>query len=558
MINYQELGGEAPGPARPVAPTVDERLPTVDSMSRLIGTEFVRLVEGAGARDRCVSGSVLYDPNAQPTPFPGAVALGIGLSLSGKRLRRRLEELKEAGYAALVYKANGASDEQLRGAARAVGLALFRAADSTPWNQLAEIIDAAVAPHRTTGRTLVDIRPGDLFDLANTVAGLAGGAIAIADPEQTILAYSTLPDQPIDDTRRNSILRLHVPQTEQNDVDYRRVHASRDVVDVVTEEPGLRRCAVAIRAADSVLGSLWLLTSAESIGADTARVMREAANVAALHLLHRRTTYVSNLTRQVDLVKPLLFEPERAELTALRLGITSASVRIAAVSSWPLQPDPLETLQARLRLFDVVRTACAVRLPSAVCGLADHIVYIVLPHTDESSPRFHREAILRVVQNGARVLSRPVVAGLGGIAPLNRLEQSRTDAEAVLAELVRDLDGGRVTAESGGVVADRESLGARLSLRHMVMELEQAGHLPGEYATLIADYDAEHKTSFAETLRVYLDVGSNAIEAAKQLGLHVNTVRYRLSRIHPVFGIDLGDADTRLLLWLQLWAGHHH
>lgn len=557
MINYQELGGEPPAPARPLAQNVDERLPTVDSMSRLIGTEFVRLVEGADACDRCVSGSALYDPNAQPTPFPGAVALGIGLSLSGKRLRLRLEELKEAGYVALVYKANGTSDEHLREVARALGLALFCAADSTPWNQLAEIIDAAIAPHRTTGRTLVDIRPGDLFDLANTVAGLAGGAIAIADPEQTILAYSTLPNQPIDDTRRNSILRLHVPQTEQNDVDYRRVHASRDVVDVVTEEPGLRRCAVAIRAADSVLGSLWLLTSAESIGSDTARVMREAANVAALHLLHRRTTYVSNLTRQIDLVKPLLFEPARAELTALRLGISSASVQIAAVSSWPLQPDPLETLQSRLRLFDVVRTACAVRLPSAVCGLADHVVYIVLPHT-ESSQRFRRESILRVVQNGARVLSRPVVAGIGSIAPLSRLEQSRTDAEAVLAELVRDLDGGRVTPESEGVVADRESLGARLSLRQMVMELEQAGQLPGEYATLISDHDAEHKTSFAETLRVYLDVGSNAIEAAKQLGLHVNTVRYRLSRIQPVFGVDLGDAETRLLLWLQLWAGHNH
>ncbi|MBT1004043.1 helix-turn-helix domain-containing protein [Paenarthrobacter sp. DKR-5] len=556
MISYQEPDGSRPTAARDAADG-GERLPTVDSMSRLIGSELVSLVEAADVGHRCVSGSVLYDPNAQPTPFPGAVALGIGLSLSGKRLKPRLEELEKAGYVGLVYKANGDSDELLRNTARAAGLALFRASDSAPWNQVAEIIDAAIAPHRASGRTLVDIRPGDLFDLANTVAALAGGAIAIADPEQTILAYSTLPDQPIDDTRRNSILRLHVPQTEQNDVDYRRVHAASDVIDVVTEEPGLRRCAVAIRAGDTVLGSLWLLTAAESIGADTARVMREAANVAALHLLHRRTAYVSNLTRQVDLVKPLLFEPEQAEVAALKLGISAASVRIAAVSSWPPQPGALETLQSRLRLFDVVRTACAVRLPAAVCGLADNIVYIVLPQTADFSPRFHHDAILRVVQNAARLLSRPVVAGIGRSAPLGRLEQSRTGAEVVLGELFRDLDEGRITPDSSGVVADQESLGSRLHLRQIVMELQKAGHLPGDHAMAIAEYDAAHKTSFEESLRTYLDAGGNAIEVAKQLGLHVNTVRYRLSRIKPLFGIDLDDAETRLLVWLQLWGRHN-
>ena len=133
-------------------------------------------------------------------------------------------------------------------------MALFRASDSVPWNQLAEIMDAAVVPHRQSGRTLVDIRPGDLFDLANTVAAQAGGAIAIADPDQTILAYSTLPDQPIDETRRSSILRLHVPHSVETDKDYRRVHAASDALNVATADPLLRRTAIAIRAGDAVLG----------------------------------------------------------------------------------------------------------------------------------------------------------------------------------------------------------------------------------------------------------------------------------------------------------------
>ncbi|WP_306912934.1 MULTISPECIES: CdaR family transcriptional regulator [unclassified Arthrobacter] len=506
---------------------------------------------------KLVAGSVLYDSTARPARFPGAVALAIGLSLSGKRLGAKIRELSEAGYVAVVYKTNGTLDEALRAAARETGMALFRASDSVPWHQLAEIMDAAVIPHRQSGRTLVDIRPGDLFDLANTVAAQAGGAIAIADPDQTILAYSTLPDQPIDETRRSSILRLHVPHSVETDRDYRRVHASSDPLNVATEDPLLRRTAIAIRAGDSVLGSLWLLELTEHSNEDADRILREAANVAALHILHKRTTYVSNLTRQIDLVQPLLFEPERAELAAIRLGISAESIRVAALGIWPADAIAAETLQSRLRLFDTIRTACAIRLPSAVCGLSDNIVYIVLPQTTESSRQFQRDAILKIVQNARRLLSLPVLAALGGAAPIDRLEESRVNAELVLSELVRNVTEGRISADSDDIVADDDSLGSRLQLRRMVSSLTTAGQLPGALALRIAEYDEQHKKAFEETIHAYLSCGGNAIDAAKSLDVHVNTVRYRLSRVEPLFGIDLDDAETRLLVWLQLWARHN-
>ena len=539
------------------APAARHDLPTLADVARSAGSEIVSLIEMPSDNQQLVAGSVLYDSTARPAKFPGAVALAIGLSLSGKRLGAKIRDLSEAGYVAVVYKTNGTSDESLRAAARETGLALFRASDSVPWHQLAEIMDAAVIPHRQSGRTLVDIRPGDLFDLANTVAAQAGGAIAIADPDQTILAYSTLPDQPIDETRRSSILRLHVPHSVETDRDYRRVHASSDPLTVATADPLLRRTAIAIRAGDSVLGSLWLLELAEHSNEEADRILREAANVAALHILHKRTTYVSNLTRQIDLVQPLLFEPERAELAAIRLGIPAGPVRVAALGIWPADARAAETLQSRLRLFDTIRTACAIRLPSAVCGLSDNIVYIVLPQTTEPSRQFQRTALLKIVQNARRLLGRPVLAALGGAAPIDRLEESRVNAELVLSELVRNVAEGRISADSDDVVADDDSLGSRLQLRRMVSSLTTAGQLPGAIALRIADYDEQHKKAFEETIHAYLSCGGNAIEAATSLDVHVNTVRYRLSRVEPLFGIDLDDAETRLLVWLQLWARHN-
>lgn len=529
-------------------------LPTLADVARSTGSEIVSLVEMPPDDRQIVAGAVLYDSTAPPARFPGAVALAIGLSLSGKRLGAKIQELSEAGYVAIVYKSNGASDQALRAAARDNAMALFRASDSVPWNQLAEIMEAAVIPHRQSGRTLVDIRPGDLFDLANTVAAQAGGAIAIADPEQTILAYSTLPDQPIDETRRSSILRLHVPPSVETDKDYRRVHAASDALNVATKDPLLRRTAIAIRAGDSVLGSLWLLELADHTNEDAGRILREAANVAALHILHKRTSYVSNLTRQIDLVQPLLFDPKRAELAAIRLGISAGSIRVAAVGMWPADPIAADNLQSRLRLFDTIRTACAIRLPSAICGFSDNVVYIVLPQTTESSRQFQRNALLKIVQNARQLLSRAVLAALGIAAPIDRLEESRVNAELVLSELVRNVTEGRISPDSEDIVADDDSLGSRLQLRRMVSSLTTAGQLPGALALRIADYDEQHKKAFEITIYAYLSCGGNAIDAAKSLDVHVNTVRYRLSRVQPLFGVDLDDAETRLLLWLQLWA----
>lgn len=530
------------------------QLPTLADVSRSIGPEIARLVENPAGGRQTVSGSTLYDSFVRPPRFPGAIALAIGVSVVGEHLLARLKDLKKAGYVALVYKAHGEPDADLRRAARSIEIALFRAVDSVAWDQLAEIIDTAIIPRGESGRTLAYIRPGDLFELANTVASMFGGAVAIADSEQTLLAYSTLTEQPIDDTRRNSILQLHVPQTEQNDKDYRRVHASRAVVSVPPSENSLTRLAVAIRTGNVLLGSLWLIDAQNNDRAETEKMLLEAADVAALHILHGRTNHDTARARHIDLVNPLLFESERAELAIVQLGISADSLRIAAVTSCAPTNDAPNTLQTSLLLFDTVRTACSVWLSTAVCGLADNIVYIVLPQTSKSSPTFQREAILRIARHTSRLLSLPVLAGLGRATSIATVEQSRMDSEAVLAVLIRDFEQERVRLDSDDIVADRQSLGPRLQLRQIVTELRSAELLPGDYAVKIIEHDSRRKSSYEETIRTYLDCNENAIETATRLGLHANTVRYRLSRLEPLFGLRLHDPETRLLVWLQLWA----
>ena len=553
-MSYQAVSGEI-DPADVEAFGGSGRLPTLAEVARSIGAEIASLVETPSGDEHVVSGSAIYDPSAPPSPFPGAIALGIGLATSGGQVEAQLAALKSAGYAALVYKPHGEPDDQLRSEARTAGLALFRASDAVPWDQLMEFFQAGILP-QGDAPSLVDIRPGDLFELANAVASLAGGAVAIADPDQTVLAYSTLADQPIDETRRRSILQLHVPHTDQNDQDYRRVHASHSVVSVAPVKDSLTRSAVAIRAGSVVLGSLWLIDADAVRGDDTNRVLIEAANVAALHLLHRRNNHDAGRMRQIELVKPLLFEPDRAELAGVQLGISADALQVVALAASGQAANAPEVLRSSMMLFDTVRTACAVWLPTAICGIADNVVYIVLPQSAASSSAFQREAVLRIAHHTRRLTSRPIVAGFGDVVPVVSAAKSRLASESVLAMLLRDVEDGRVRGDSDEIVADRESLGPRLQLRQLVGVLTEAGQLPGDFATRIAAHDSRRKTAFELTVRTYLDCNSNAIETAARLGLHANTVRYRLSRIEPLFGVRLEDPETRLLVWLQLSARH--
>jgi DNA-binding PucR family transcriptional regulator len=58
----------------------------------------------------------------------------------------------------------------------------------------------------------------------------------------------------------------------------------------------------------------------------------------------------------------------------------------------------------------------------------------------------------------------------------------------------------------------------------------------------------------AETLRVYLDSFGDVGGAAQLLGVHPNTVRYRVRRIEKLLSASLSDPEARLVFSLGLRA----
>jgi purine catabolism regulator len=64
----------------------------------------------------------------------------------------------------------------------------------------------------------------------------------------------------------------------------------------------------------------------------------------------------------------------------------------------------------------------------------------------------------------------------------------------------------------------------------------------------------DQRGSLRDTLRAYLETGGSHADASLRLGIHRNTLAYRLRRIGELIGRDVSDPGTWLTLHLALWA----
>jgi PucR family transcriptional regulator, purine catabolism regulatory protein len=70
--------------------------------------------------------------------------------------------------------------------------------------------------------------------------------------------------------------------------------------------------------------------------------------------------------------------------------------------------------------------------------------------------------------------------------------------------------------------------------------------------TLAPLLNGDAHESLLATLEMFFTTNGNTFQAAQRLGLHRNTLTYRLNRIQELLGVTLDDPDVRLALHLAL------
>jgi DNA-binding PucR family transcriptional regulator len=535
-------------------------MPSVHDLTRRLGPELATLaVAPAGPAGEYTS-VVIYDPLDAPAFDMGALVLAVGVSATSALALR----LAAAGPAALVVRHDGPLGQSLPAEALDAGVAVLVVPSRCGWSSvfaIASSLPGQVAPVTADSLSGSEVI-SDLFAVANALADTLGAPITIEDNQSRLLAYSALQGD-VDVARAATILGHRVPHEFRHEV--RRLGVARRMLTetepffVASADADISsRTVVTLREHDEVLGSIWAVTDTP-LDASRTEALAEAARSIAVRLAHQRL--VADLRRQQrEATMALLLRGGADAVEAgRRLGLDGPAFRLAAIAA--AQPDGgketggKETGGKDAGGQDALLERCATalrqqlsltRTAAAIARIGD-TVYAVVPGSADAAESL---ATLRRLLLTARGTARPhspeqVAIGISGpVASLADLGQAREEADRVLQVLAgaRSHDG---CAEVGQV-------GLAVTMLRLA-ELESARRA-GRRGVLddIDDHDAAHAASYGQTLRVYLASFGDPTEASKALGVHTNTLRYRLRRLHELFGLDVADADTRFALMVDI------
>lgn len=501
---------------------------------------LVNVLGGYGARLYCaprnrrteLRGVALYDPSEVACGVEDVLlAVGIESPESARGL------LGATRATVVVFRLSGLAGQELA-VARDRGVAVVVVDPAVSWGQLAGVVYGLVLEGRETesGRG-----PTDLFVLADSLAESVGGPVTIEDHRSGVLAYSSRQEQ-ADRARLETILGRRVPEDIRRELSARRVFAhlaSSDEPLFVGPLSGGEiegRAVIAVRAGRELLGSIWVETSTPLTPKHEAALV-EGARTVALHMLRTRAS--ADLERQVesDLVIGLLEGTVDAPAVLSRLGLRGSRFRVVVVQAHAGEEHGAAVLLA----FERATTGFGWARPGR-SALFANAVYTVLPSDEDATSAY--EWVRSLV--GEMPDDVAVLAGIGGTADPLQVPASRQEADEGLAVHARN------PARGPAVVYD--DAWHEILLRRL-RNAAATGRAPTRGPVVeLRRHDAERSTRYVETLRAWLECQGDLGAAAARIGVHPNTVRYRLRRMSELTPLDLDDPDKRLAMIISLAA----
>lgn len=496
-------------------------------LAQALTPAFVSLV-GPGS-ERAVSGIELVEPGDGSVPDRGDLVLVVG-ARSVDEVLTLVGEIQ--GCAGLVLRSPWADDSSVQQACAEGELPLLAVTADVSWSALVALLRSALGRGEDASSGHVDHVYTDLFDMADTIGSILDAPVTIEDATSRVLAYSTGQDG-VDAARMSTIVGRQVPRAVRDHFRslgvFRRLAVSDAPIFVPAGEDGVRaRYVVPIRVGSEWLGSVWALRD-EPLPASRDRELRAATEVLALYLLRMRSQ--TELYRQVHLdhIRTSLHGGFSTRPSWLDPG----PWRVAALTG------PIDTAgaEARGQLWQALARRRGWRQPLIVD--IDETVY----------------AIVRADGKG--------VGGWSWFTDFVREENRRQQSIGVIAgervETVAGLKDSRGTADEmlrlsptalTMPIASIETAWSAVVLERAVARLRSQS-LVSPIATLLDD-ESGSGSDLVATLKAVIDYWCEPRRAARALGVHPNTVRYRLARLNERTPLDLTDPAARLALRLEI------
>ena len=491
---------------------------------------------------------VLHDAGEEVPDHPGGVLLLIGSRPSHPLTCSTIREAGSRGFACVVIKARSDDLQDAIATAEAAGVALMVAPNETSWRDVDRLVSAVVDAQESATPAYAEVRPGDLFALANAIAYSVGGATSIEDHNGRMFAYSNLPHQKIDEIRLQSITERQTPVREGDAENYLRVRNSSKPLHFESDQPiHASRLAISVRAGGELLGMIWVLDWDPPLRKGAEQALEDAGTVAALHLLQIRQQESGRRWNRGEVLAQLLAGRIGPAVASALVGLPAATpTTVLAISADSLEYADETPALGLARTINMINLYCEAWHPRALATSMDDRIYAVLPAHKASARGRTLAQFARDVSDTVRRTTGVILRiGIGPTTDdLEGLVDSRRLADMTLGALLN--------ADGDDPVATIERMRSRVVLDELATGGVLNLSLPGDPLEAIMKHDRERNTTYAESLLAYLDAFGDTSRGAKALCIHENTLRYRIRRVQELFELDLDDPDVRLVAWLQL------
>ncbi|MFJ6083350.1 PucR family transcriptional regulator [Streptomyces sp. NPDC092369] len=389
---------------------------------------------------------------------------------------------------------------------------------------------------------------GDYQELVDEISELLGAPATLENRDFELIAFGAydsegdLDASALDPVRTRSILTRRSTATVRTWFEGFGITRATGPVHIPrTPEAGVYRGRIClpVRHRGVVLGYVWLL---EDEPGPTEEQLTAAMRVTARigDLLADEAQHGADLTRELRAVltaeRGWQLDMAVAELRTALGARAESRYAVVCVTPWPYA-DPNDA--PSVRTVPGATALCTMPWGATATSLA---LLVRLRTADVLTPATSAAGRLleQARRTGTATASAGEPAAAAGVAPLHAglvelgaaWRQASAAARAALAE------------PRLGPIAEWSSIGPYRLLTALPAE---AAHDPAVRALLAP---AHHE--LARTAEIYLDCAGQAGRTAAELGIHRQTLYYRLSRVEQLTGLDLDDGEDRLLLHMGL------
>jgi sugar diacid utilization regulator len=493
---------------------------------------FVPGIEPDG--DPVVRDVALHEPGTR-ADYSGTIVLVSARVEDRFALGSLLDEVGTA--AALVLPADATRDVSLL---RGHQAHLFRRSPWVGWTELFRVLIRLLGAGRiVTPAPQVD----NLQALAHWISTKSGAPVTIEDLDSRVLAYAVV-GQDVDPIRNQTILRGAVPAWRVERLMASgflpAIWRSDDVVVRNAEDDDPARMVVALRSGTETLGTIWAALDDDTDREDLRQLLLQVRQTAAAMMLREvhRDQYERRL--QESALVDLLSRGADPGVPAALLGL-QRDARHAVVALGTDSPS------SRSLMFHIQ----ALRTGARTAQVGSDLL-VVVPLLDDEAGEADVAGVLmkqlaRVSRGHAGLVSvGPAVYALSDLQLSARVARQVLDAASLKGAAPLPPARGGPTVITAAEVPDALTL---ILAAELLAPMAPAIAEPLE---ALRQHDTDHGTSYVDTIAAVLAHPGNLAGAARELGIHANSLRYRLERIGVVSGIELQSAVARLRMALGL------